>query len=283
VFAGHRLAARSGSSAIIPATISGIANRLADRGGTLGEVSIDHPLFAPFRDTRSSLGVARFAQYPRLEPAKGSDIIARFDDGLPAIVERREGAGRVMMLAVPLDADNGDLPRQPTFLPLMRRLVLHTSGHESSPLWKVTGESWNPQAIVREPVVSTPTGEILRPQADSSGTAVALTEAGVYSLYDGRVGGEPAAIVAVNPPPGESDLTPVDPRELLLGVRISDDVVDAAHARAAPKELEGRQGLWRVALVVVTLVMMLETLLATRGWRATARQTSVGMTERSAS
>lgn len=282
VVAGHRLTARLGSSPLYPATIGGTANRISDRGGTLGEVSIDHPLFAPFRDTRSSLGVARFAQYPRLDPTRGTDILARFDDGLPAILERREGAGRVIMLAVPLDADNGDLPRQPTFLPLMRRLVLHTSGHESSPLWRVTGESWNPQAIVREPVVSTPSGEILRPQADSAGAAIALSEAGVYSLYDGRVGGEPAAIVAVNPPPGESDLTPVDPRELLLGVRISDDVVDAAHARAAPKELEGRQGLWRIALVIVVLVMMIETLLATRGWRATARQTTVGMTERSA-
>jgi hypothetical protein len=282
VVAGQRLTGRLGSSPLYPATIGGTTNRISDRGGTLGEVSIDHPLFAPFRDTRASLGVARFAQYPKLSPASGADILASFDDGLPAIVERREGAGRVVMLAIPLDADNGDLPRQPTFLPLMRRLVLHTSGHESSPLWRVTGESWNPQAIVREPVVSTPSGEILRPQADSAGAAVALSESGVYSLYDGRVGGEPAAIVAVNPPPGESDLTPVDPRELLLGVRISDDAVDAAHARAAPKELEGRQGLWRIALVIVTLVMMLETLLATRGWRATARQASVGMTERSA-
>ena len=47
VFAGERLAARSGASPILPGTISGMANRLADRGGTIGEVSIDHPLFAP--------------------------------------------------------------------------------------------------------------------------------------------------------------------------------------------------------------------------------------------
>ncbi|HYV98150.1 MAG TPA: VWA domain-containing protein [Gemmatimonadaceae bacterium] len=270
VVAGHRLAAHPGTSPIVPASISGLADRIADRGGTFGELSIDNALFIPFRDARASLGAARFWRYPRLQPSNGTDVIARFDDGLPAIVERRESAGRVVMLAVPLDADNGDLPLQPTFLPLMRRLVLHTSGHESSPLWKVTGESWNPQAIVRTPVVSTPSGEIIRPAADSAGAAVALTEAGVYSLYDGRVGGEPAAVVAVNPPPGESDLTPVDPRELLLGVRLSNDAVDAAQAKAAPKELENRQSLWRLVIVLSALVLIAETLLATHGWRGVA-------------
>jgi hypothetical protein len=111
--------------------------------------------------------------------------------------------------------------------------------------------------------------------------AVALTEAGVYSLYEGRVAGEPAAVVAVNPPPGESDLTPVDPRELLLGVKLSEDAVDAAHVRAAPKEMEGRQGLWRAVLAAVVLLLIVETLVATRGWRGIAGNITVAPSERS--
>jgi hypothetical protein len=279
--AGPRLTARAGSSPLIPATINGTTDRTSDHGGTLGEVITDNPLFTPFRDAKASLGVARFRAYPRLQAGAGTDVVARFDDGLPAIVERREGAGRVVMLAVPLDNRNGDLPLQPTFLPLVKRLILHTSGNESSPLWRLTGESWNPQAVVRTPVVSTPSGEIVRPAADSAGAAVALTEAGVYSLYEGRVGGEPVAVVAVNPPPGESDLTPVDPRELLLGVRISSDVADAAHVRAAPKELEGRQGLWRIVILLAALVLVAETLLATLGRRGVAGRLSVVSPDRS--
>jgi hypothetical protein len=131
-------------------------------------------------------------------------------------------------------------------------------------------------------VVSTPSGEILRPAADSAGTAVALTEAGVYSLYDGRVTGEPSAVVAVNPPPGESDLTPVDPRELLLGVRLSETAVDAEHATAAPRELEGNQGLWRAVLAIVVVVLIVETLMGTRGWRGIAGHTTAAPPERSA-
>lgn len=288
VAASTRLAARPANSLLVPATITGMTDRSADRGGTFGEVSREHPLFSPFRDASSGLGLARFLRYPRMEPTQGTDVLARFDDGLPAVVERREGAGRVVVVAVPLHVREsaGDFPLQAAYLPMLRRLVLHTSGHESAPLWRLTGESWNPQAIAREPVVATPSGEIVRPAADSAGTAVALKEAGVYSLYDGRVTGEPSAVVAVNPPPGESDLTPVDPRELLLGVRMTDEAVDADHARAAPRELEGNQGLWRAVLAIVVLVLLVETLLATRGWRGIAGHTtvapSVAPSERSA-
>ena len=87
--------------------------------------------------------------------------------------------------------------------------------------------------------------------------------------------------VAVNPPPGESDLTPVDPRELLLGVRMSEEAVDAAHARAAPRELEGRQGIWRIILALVILTLVAETLLATRGWRGVAGHITEARSERS--
>lgn len=276
IVAGQRLSARPGTSPLMPVSFTGMADRRSDRGGTFGEVSVDHPLFAPFRTARSSLSVPRFWIYPRVQPAAGAEIVARFDDGLPAIVERRTGAGRVVLVAAPLEAGGGDLPLHgEVFLPFVRRLALHSSGHESAPLWRLTGESWNPQAIARDPVVSTPAGEIVRPTADSAGTAVALTESGVYGLYEGRIGGEPVAVVAVNAPPGESDLTPVDPRELLLGVRLSDEAVDAAHARAEPKELEGRQGLWRLVILIVALVLIVETLLATTGWRGVASRITV--------
>lgn len=281
IVAGQRLAARTAPVPLVPGTFAGMADRLTDRGATFGEVTIDHPLFSPFRDNRAALGFARFLRYPRVQPAAGADVLARFDDGLPAVIEKRDGAGRIVLVTAPLDRLSGDLPIQVTYLPLLNRLVLHTSGHESSPLWRVTGESWNPQTLVREPVVSTPSGEILRPPADSAGAAVALTEAGVYSLYDGRVTGEPAAVVAVNAPPGESDLTPVDPRELLLGVRLSADAVDAAHAKAAPKELEERQNLWRFVLATLAVVLLVETLVATRGWRGVAGRVTVAPTERS--
>src|SRR4029079_1882199 len=100
-----------------PATASGLADRSDDRGGSLGDVRLDHPLLAPFRETPAALAAPRFIRHARLEPANGGAVIARCDDGLHAVVERREGSGRVIVLATPLDSRSGDFPLQPAFVP----------------------------------------------------------------------------------------------------------------------------------------------------------------------
>lgn len=271
IVAGSRFAARPHSGPLLPATARGVADRLADRGGTLGDVRLEHPLFAAFREAPAALGTARFLRYPRLEPGTGAEVLARFDDGLPAVVERREGAGRVILVAAPLDAQAGDFPLQPAYLPFVRRLVLYAAGHEASPLWHATGDYWLLPREVSGPVVTTPGGEIVRPRADSTRVAVALTEAGFYGLYAGRVAGDPSAVVAANAPPGESDLTPVDARELLIGVRQTDSTAASAAGPRTVADAERAQGLWRLVLVVVAVVLLLETFVANRGWRAVER------------
>jgi hypothetical protein len=276
VVAGPRLAARPApaGSPLAAAAIRGLADRLADRGGMLGEVGFEHPLFAPFRGAQATLGAARFLRYPRLEPLLGSEVLARFDDGLPALLERREGVGRVVVVAMPLDAQAGDFPLQPAYLPLLRRLVLYASGHAAAPLARATGESWLLPREVPTPVITTPGRRIVRPPVDPQGAAVALTEAGFYAAYAGSVGGDPVAVTAVNPPPGESDLTPVDPRELLVGVRQSEDPVAASAGPPTSVETEGRQGLWRFVLALVSVLLMVETIVANRGWRAGAARSA---------
>ncbi len=271
IVAGRRFTARRDGGALIPALPSGQADRLADRGGFFGDVRAEHPLFSVFREAPAALGAARFLRYPRLEPAAGADVLARFDDGLPAVVEHREGLGRVILVAAPLDARAGDFPLQPAYLPFVRRLVLYASGHEASPLWRATGEHWLLPRGAQTPVVATPRGGIERPRSDSARAAVELAEAGFYALYSGRVAGDPVAVVAANPPPGESDLTPVDPRELLIGVRLSDSTASAVAGPRTAVEIERTQGLWRFVLGVVAVVLLLETFLANRGWRAVER------------
>lgn len=272
IVAGRRFTSLPDGGPWIPARARGQADRLADRGGFLGDVRGEHPVFAAFHQAPAALGAARFLRYPRLEPTAGADILARFDDGLPAVVEHREGLGRVLIVAAPLDAQAGDFPLQPAYLPFVRRLVLYASGHEASPLWRATGEHWLLPGHAGAPVVATPSGGIERPRSDSGRAAVELAEAGFYALYAGRVAGDPMAVVAANPPPGESDLTPVDPRELLIGVRQTDST--AATSAIGPRtalEVERAQGWWRVVLAVVAVVLLLETFVANRGWRAVER------------
>ena len=281
IAAGRRLSARTSASSFIPARITGAADRLSDRGGTISQVRQEHVLFAPFQDMDEALSSARFLRYPRLDVATGADVLARFDDGLPAIVEKRTGEGRLLLLAAPLDARSGDFPLQPAFLPFVRQLMVHASGRDQTPLWRTTADSWSLPESLKDPVVRAPDDALIRPKRDSLGSAIPLADAGLYAAFAGSASGAPGAIVAVNVAANESDLTPIDPKELLLGVGQSEQAVSANTAEPTPDELERRQLNWRFLLVVVALALIGETFMATRGWRAVARRTRPVDPERS--
>lgn len=274
VMVGRRLSARRGSlSPLVPATVAGTADRLSDRGGTLRDVRTEHPLFAPFREVPDALGAVRLFRYARLDAAPEGDVLARFDDGLPAVIERRMGQGRVLVLALPLDNTAGDFPLQPAFLPFVRQLVLHASGRDATPLWRTTGDRWALSSAIPSPVVEAPDGTLIRPVADSQGSAIPLADAGVYRAYAERVGGDAAGVLAVNVPASESVLTPMDTAELLLGVRTGGDSISrTTDAPQTDEELERRQSPWRLLLLAALLLLVVETYVATRGRRGTARR-----------
>jgi hypothetical protein len=276
VVLGRRLADRKGAvSPLLPVVLAGTADRLADRGGTLREVRTEHPLFQPFREIPDALGAVRLFRYARVDAVPGSDILARFDDGLPAVIEQRVGNGRVIALALPLDNDAGDFPLQPVFLPFVRQLMLHASGRDATPLWRTTGERWSLPGTVAEPVVQAPDGSLMRPTADSLGAAVPLPDAGVYRAFSRQAGGEAAALLAVNVPGSESVLTPMDTSELLLGVRTGADSVRlGGTAKDTDEDLERKQAPWRALLMLALAALLIETFMATRGRRGTARRVS---------
>jgi hypothetical protein len=235
-------------------------------------------LLAAFRDAPGALHAPRFLRYARLDAAEHADVVARFDDGAAAIVERRDGAGRVVMIGVPLDARAGDFPLQPAYLPFVRRLVVYTSGRDATPLASTTGESWILPGALRDPVVATPSGSIVRPARDAGGASVPLREAGVYSLYDGAVRGAPLQLMAANAPAVESDLTAISSAELLVGTT-RNAATAAAAAPPAPDVAERRQGLWRLLLAALAVLLVGEMLFANRGWRGSAEQRTLAQSE----
>ena len=275
IAAGPRLGARRGAALDAVAGVNGIADRRAGGGAMLGDVREEHPLFTPFRASAAALVAPRFYRYPRLEPAVGADVLARFDDGAPALIERKSGDGRVILLAMALDAREGDFPLQPAFLPLMRRLVLYGAGHESTPLWRTTGESWAPREARREPVVAAPDGAIIRPEGAGRGATLILGQVGVYSAYEQRVDGAPRTRVAVNAPAAESELVSADARELLLGVGESADSTLRGVEAATTSEIESRQRAWRWLVLLAAFLLAAETLIASHGWRGRARRATV--------
>ena len=95
----------------MPGTLGAPVDRLAGGGGTLGYLDYSHPIFEPFKDPRNgNFSDVRFFKYRALTPAATDKVLARFDDGAAAMVERRVGSGRV--IAVHLD-DRRALERLP--------------------------------------------------------------------------------------------------------------------------------------------------------------------------
>lgn len=283
VVVGGALSARKGVlSALLPVTVAGTADRLVDRGGTLRDVRTEHPLFQPFREAPDALGAVHAFRYPRFDVQGKADVLARFDDGSAAVVEQKVGNGRVLVLALPLDNTVGDFPLQPAFLPFVRQLVLHASGRDAIPLWRTTGERWALSAAITDPVIEAPDRSLIRPSSDSMGAAIPLADAGVYRAYKGTLGGEAIAIQAVNVANSESILTPMDTSELLLGVRVSSDSARSSTSGVESDDAaERKQSIWRVLLILALAALLLETIIATRGRRGTARRVAnVSNTER---
>ena len=265
----------------MPASVSLQSERANGESFALGDVRVDHPLLAPFRDARAALYAARFRRHAKLVPAARADVIARFDDGTAAMVERREGAGRVVVVAVPLDMRAGDFPVQEAFLPFVRQLVVHTAGRDVTAPARVTGERWILPGALGEPVVAAPGGSIVRPARDTKGASVPLREAGLYSLYDGGVRGSPLRTIAANAPASESDLTPMSRDELLIGITQGTDSPGMTAQPPAPEVAERRQAFWRLLITALAVLLVAEMLFANRGWRGTANRLTLPQPARS--
>lgn len=124
---------------LLPGTIRGTRGS-PQAGAALTALRVEHPVFQAFGSGTGGLTGARFYRYRELEPSGGADVLARFDDGAPAIAAGSAGRGRVIVLTSPLDGAWNDLVLQPGFVPLLHQTVRWTSGREPGPAWRTVGE-----------------------------------------------------------------------------------------------------------------------------------------------
>jgi len=92
----------------------------------LSPTDLRHPIFRPFGALAANLGQVRFTTAWRLT-TDGWDVVARFTDGNPALIERREGQGRVALFASDLDRQWNDFPLNPAFVPFTVEAVRYVS------------------------------------------------------------------------------------------------------------------------------------------------------------
>lgn len=248
------------------------------RDTLLGAIAFDHPLFAPMAGAQfNDFTKIHFWRYRHLDPKALGDVrvLARFENGDAAVVEKAVGRGRLVVMAAGWQPADSQLARSSKFVPLMSALL---EGRDPGP-----GDAAN--YLVSSPLPLPPAEEGAGPSVvhRPDGTTVAATPGstsfdatdrpGVYSIEPaGGAGTSNAAgtrSYAVNLDPMESKTAPLHVETLeQFGCRLANHapkVLDPDQLRQMHNvELEGRQKLWRWLILAAIGVLIVETWLAGR-------------------
>ena len=256
-----------GTPDILPAQLGQPVDRTRGTAGRLGAVEYGHPIFESFRAPRSGdFSSARVYTYRTVTPHANAQVLARFDDGSPALVERRTGRGKVILWTTALDVGWNDLALKPVFLPFIHRVAANLASYTERPSAMTVGDVLPTSASTAQAdiVVLSPAGDRIAMPDRSSGV-VELREQGFYEVRAGDK--DPAPLtVASNVDLKESDMTPVDPQEVTAGAtgKAGGAAAPGANATYTNEERERTQRLWWYLLLVGMLLLAGETVLSNK-------------------
>ena len=258
-------------AAAVPALPGEAIDRSRGQPGRLVGLEYGHPVFEAFRAPRSGdFSAARFYGYRALSMQPGASVLARFDDGSPALVERRVGSGRVLIWASSLDIEWNDLAVKPIFLPFVHQLARYLAAYREPEPWLTVGEVLDPaRTLAGHPndikTVISPSGQRISLDPEG-GDVVELSEQGFYELRAQPAAGGAAATVAANVDLIESDLTPMDPKEVVVAVSGhpggGEGGTETAELTDAARE--AMQRVWWYMLFAAALFLAAETVVSNR-------------------
>jgi hypothetical protein len=287
---GPRASWPASRAAWLPVSIGPPVDRTRGAAARLSGMDYGHAVFEPFRAPRSGdFSSARFYSYRGLSAAKDATVIARFDTGEPALVERAAGRGRVVVFASTLDLNWNDLALKPMFLPFVHQLGRHLSGFKEQPAWLTIGQVLDVDAAeiaagattasaaraAAGRTVLSPGGqrrELASASSDAAGggamagtSAIELTEQGFYEVRgSGREPG-PTIVAASNVSLAESNLDRMDPQELVGAVTGNGPSGSSSGQDVLPDEAqELAQRVWWYLLFAGILLLIAESALADR-------------------
>ncbi len=235
---------------------------------SITEVSWEHPIFAVFQDShRAALAGAQFYSYWRLEPREGANVVARFDEGDPALLERTVGRGRLLMMAAAADTSWTDFPLRSSFLPVWDRLLEYAAGWQPRPATLRVNQVLAPPASSSEDGGRAGSWDLIDPAGvkvlglgGGSQEPLVLKLPGVYEVRSDRA----TDYVAANVQREESDLSRVRAEDLLALFVPGESQASPDEAEVAATRKERQQSLWWVFLVAGGLVLGMEAWVANR-------------------
>lgn len=189
---------------------------------SLAATDLRHPIFRPFGGLAANLGQVNVQRAWRVRP-EGWHVPARFSDGSPAVLDRSESAGRVLLFTSDVDRRWNDFPLHPAFVPFTVEAIRYLTARREAP---------------RDLLVS---------RVPAGATAVP----GVQKLGDGRP-------VAVNVDPRESGIGVMTPAEFTAMIDAA-PAQKAVTGKLEAVQAEARQSLWQYGLLLMLLTLVAES------------------------
>jgi uncharacterized membrane protein len=249
---------------ISPATFRDPVQTKAGESLAITDINFDHPIFEVFRES-GRLAAARVFGYLRSEPKPKANVLARYEDGSPALVEGNPGKGRVLLFTSSLGPSWNDLPLTPLYLPLVHQMIRY-AGTNDEGSWYALGQTFR---VAREskgdpPAVDSPDGarlteNRLTPDGDL------LVTGRVPGFYRLRYAAHPD-FAAVDLNASEGDFTKIDFGAFISGITGGSGNAEGREAKRnfTNEEIENRQKVWWPLLFLALLLLVTESLLAQR-------------------
>jgi hypothetical protein len=288
----------SSSKSFLPCAIgSAKGEALDDKGKEAGqnvfrisEVDFGNPAMAAFRaGTGGDLSIVKFYKFFSVEPDASDpelDVLARFGDGSPYLVEKTFGRGKTILFTSSCDLSWSNLPLNPVFLPLVHRLAYYVVSGEDARYNLTVGDKivQRAQGAASSPSLMNPAGTefklvvsggrieeengALEPFVSFDDTS----RAGIYTLKTSESSvekpneqvQEEVQYFAVNVNPEESDLSVLKEAEIENLIRWNEFRYVKAETGAVEGIARIREGkeIWRYLVVGVLCFLVLESVLA---------------------
>lgn len=233
----------------------------------LGDVDTTHPLLHPFADarlrdfTKIRFWHHRVVKWKDEEPNK-PQVLAKFDNGDPAMLLWQRGKGKLLVLTSGWHPADSQLALSTKFVPLLFGWLEAAGFSHEAVQSLLVGDSLplgdSAAAIVK------PDGS----KVDQASGSVPADMPGLFKITQGSE----TKIIAVNLPPEEGRIHPMEPAKLAeAGVKLtaaatakSASLTTEEKQRLDASEEEARQRLWLWVLILLLAVLVWETWLAGR-------------------
>jgi hypothetical protein len=232
----------------------------------LAEVKTEHPLLKPFADPQlRDFTKLRFWKHRHIEIKTANpslETLATFDNGHPAILSARIGKGTLIVLASGWHPGDSQFALSTKFVPLLYGWLAAAGFSHDPAATLLVGDSL-PLDAAQAHTITDPENKThsLKP-----GETFTTSQIGLHKVQNAAH----TQIIAVNLPPDEGRVLPLEPQKLAeYGIKLATVSDTSANSETTDQRLtstdtEQRQNLWWWFLVTLLAVLLLETAVAGR-------------------